>query len=54
MFKFLKRKKKDESKRKFGCKRSPFNPDNLYWDTYGVYKKAYINKFDKKGGMNND
>lgn len=46
MFKFLRRKKKDEVKRKFGCRRSPFDPDDLYLDTrtWRVYKKAYIEK----------
>lgn len=54
MFKIFKRKKKDEVKRKFGCRRSPHDENDLFWDKYGVYKKVYVNKFDKKGGMNND
>ena len=45
MFKFFKRKKKDKVKRKFGCKRSPRDENDLYLDpiTNEVYKKVYVN-----------
>lgn len=46
MFKILKKKKKDQVKRKFGCRRSPRDENDLYLDTrtWRVYKKAYIEK----------
>ncbi|WP_161618871.1 hypothetical protein [Clostridium autoethanogenum] len=47
----LKKKKKIEVKRKCGLiGRSPHDPDDLFWDEYGVYKKVYVNKFDKNRG----
>lgn len=43
MLSLFEKKKKNEI-RKFGCKRSPFDPNDLYWDEHGVYKKVYIDK----------
>lgn len=50
MFEFLKKKKKDQVKRRFGCRRSPRDDNDLYLDLDGrVYKKIYvdINNYEK-------
>jgi hypothetical protein len=41
--KLFKLRSKDNREYKFGLTgRSPHDPNDLYWDGYGVYKKVYV------------
>ncbi|AKA71952.1 hypothetical protein [Clostridium scatologenes] len=52
MLKFFEKKKKVEPKpqEKWSCKPSPHDDQDLFWDEYGVYKKVYVNRFNKNKG----